>query len=187
MTIFDLDDFRDGNANLELLDRLKLRVPDLKLTLFTIPCPAGSTAEAHAVWLREVRARRPWIEYAVHGWRHTDLECASWTLGQARIYLQRCEKLGIYVKVFRAPYWETSLGLYQAILERDWVIADHPRNAEMRAARPPLRLYDLEQPGPGEVRVHGHIQDTQGNGLAECFEQYAALEPPFRFISEVIA
>jgi len=183
MTCLDLDDFCVGNSQLPLLDELKARVPDLKVTLFTIPCPTGPIAMSpleHAVWLTVVRQSRPWLEFAVHGWRHTFLECRDWSKADALEVLQRAETLAVYARVFKAPYWETSPGLYDAIAERGWVIADHPRNDALRPAG--LRVYHL---GPG--RAHGHVQNVCDNGLAEQFAFYASLQGPFKFVSEVMA
>lgn len=190
MTSLDLDDFGVTNHRLDLLDELKRRVPDLKVTLFTVPNPEGlaqalpsrpdDQVSAHVRWLATVKENRPWLEFALHGWDHSYLECRTWDRYRAINVLLWAEATGIFVKGFRAPYWETSRGLYQALLERGWWIGDHDRNDAARPAA--LPVYKLDHPG----RVHGHVQDWGSNGLQEMWDTYAALRGPFAFVSEIM-
>lgn len=190
MTVLDLDDFHAGNHRLDLLDRLRaLHGPGFRVTLFAVPSPRGAPPAAaswptHRAWLRAARAARPWVEYGAHGWHHDHLECAAWGEARAGAVLDELAAAGLFAPVFRAPYWETSPGLYRALAARGWAVADHPRQAAARAAAAPgLRAYLLDG-GPG--RVHGHVQDVCGNGLAEGFARYAALPGPFRWVSEAL-
>jgi len=180
VTVLDFDDFHIENNRLGLLDQLKTRVPDLKVTLFTIPAPAECLFGDHVRWLRSVKQARPWIEFAVHGWSHSHLECHNWTKGDILRVLYLAGAVEIFVKGFKAPYWETSKGLYEGLLGRGWWIADHVKNKDKRPAG--LRVYELDRP----ERVHGHIQNVCGNGLEEKFEYYASLKGPFQFVSEVM-
>ena len=179
MTVLDFDDFRRENSRLDLLDELKRRVTDLKVTLFTIPMSSCGWM-AHMNWLAQVREERPWIELAMHGLHHDYLECSHWDQPRSLTHLLAVEETGIFVPGFKAPYWETSPGLYAALIERNWWIADHPKNISKRPAG--LRVYELDR----SERVHGHIQNVCGNGLEEKFEYYTSLKGPFQFVSEVM-
>lgn len=186
MTTFDLDDFSILNHQLVQLDALRTIHPDLKVTLFTVPCPnnirefpgAMPSAGVTAAWLRHVLALRPWIQCALHGWHHTQLECRTWTKARTLEALRWAEESGLFVRGFKAPYWEMSAGVYEALLERDWWVADHERNRPMRPAG--IRCYELGRPD----QVHGHVQDIGTNGLQEAWPTYVAMQGPFRFIDE---
>jgi hypothetical protein len=175
-----LDDFHLDNAQIGTLDALKERIPDLKVTLFTIPSPPGRSFDEHVSWLRGVKVLRPWVEFAVHGWDHRYLECRDWGKLKTIDILNQAWESGVFIRGFKAPYWETSKGLYEGLIYRDWWIADHVKNKDKRPAG--LRVYELDRP----ERVHGHIQNVCGNGLEEMFEYYASLKGPFQFVSEVV-
>ena len=92
------------------------------------------------------------------------------------------EKWGVFCKGFKAPYWETSPGLYQALLEKKYWIADHNRNDKIRPKN--LDCYKL-----GPDSWHGHIQNDCGNGLEEAWDKMLKFikgEKEFKFISEVV-
>jgi hypothetical protein len=88
-----------------------------------------------------------------------------------------------FVCGFKAPGWQISDGCYHALLGADWWLADQPYNDHRRP--PGLRVHRL---GDGD-HWHGHIQDVEGNGLAERFpellERVRAAEG-FQFVSEVV-
>jgi len=192
MIIFDLDDFLYEHTHLDELDSLHT-LTDCKVTLFTIMQPCNPehaycsksqyvpTLDQTACYLAYLKKTRPWMEFAVHGYTHTYLECQYWSYEDAERVLRIAEEMGCFVKGFKAPYWETSMGLYQALRERGWWIADHPRNEEKR----PLDL-PVYKMAPG-VSVHGHVHDIGSNGLREARAVYEKMRGPFAFISEVMA
>jgi len=187
-TVVDFDDFSILNNRLGRLDTLKHQIPELKVTLFTVPFPANDrefpgrtpTALEAETWLRWVKSTRPWVELALHGWHHSALECVEWTRQQTVNALIWAEQSGLFVKGFKAPYWTTSYGLYAGLMERGWWIADHERNDAMRPSGLPCF-----KTGFGR-RVHGHVQDIGSNGLNESWGVYTEMKPPFQFISEAM-
>lgn len=182
MTIFDLDDFAINNLGLPLLDTLAASKPDVRVTLFTVPFPLDLWMSEDAVvsGLAAFLLERPWAELALHGFHHTMLECAGWDKATALRALDWAEETGIFVRGFKGPYWAMSIGTYEALQERGWWVADHPKNNDMRPAA--LRCHVLGQPGI----VHGHVQDIGSNGLQENLSEYMSMKPPYRFISEVM-
>lgn len=188
--VVDLDDYRDTHAPwaLPLLDRLRADSGDrFRVTLFTIP---GRTGDATLQALKD----RPWVEIAAHGWTHEGPECADWTLPRALEVLDACESAG-YAKVFKAPHWIAAPATYVALRERDWAIADHPRN---RLTIPRgLRRYvlaDDHRIGVPHgilpvIQAHGHFtQEGVQNGLRENLAIFASLAQwglPYAFVSEV--
>lgn len=180
---FDLDDFSIGNASLEKLDELKRLVPELKVTLFTVPLPFDKpySLSESLEFLRRVKADRPWVEFALHGWQHTYLECQAWTLEEATRAMESMAVTGLFVHGFKAPYWEICPAVYHAANKLGWWVADHERNAQMRP--PGTRVYLLDRP----ERVHGHVQNIGSNGLEEAWDDYVGMTGPFQFVSEAMA
>ncbi len=168
--IVDFDDFEDKNTGFELLLRLKKLESNFKATLFSIPM--GVTLPT----IEKVK-EMGWLELAVHGWNHGHKECENWTKAWALQVLEGCEQAG-FAKVFRAPHWATSQNLYEALLERGWVCADHPKNV---SKQPRGLLSYVVDATPGAV--HGHIT-YGGNALAANMEYYESLHGEFLFVSE---
>lgn len=191
MIIFDLDDWLYEHTHLGTLDSLHT-VTGCKVTLFTIPVPMNPehqlcstydyvpTFHQTVSYLRDLKLTRPWMEFALHGYTHMFLECKNWTKRDACDILILAEKSGVFVKGFKAPYWETSHGLYTALLERGWWIADHDRNDGTRPIE--LPVYKVRAGS-----VHGHVHDIGSNGLREAWDVYAKMRGPFQFISEVMS
>lgn len=176
--IVDFDDWNDANAanTRDMLFQLHREIPGFKVTLFAI----GSQCDP--IVLREL-ASTGWIEFAAHGWTHSYLECSHWNRSFTEEHLARYEGIGCFAKVFKAPYWETSPGLYEGLIRRGWMLADHPRNDDVRPKELEPRTYKLGTPGC----VHGHVQNVCGNGLQEKFEYYRSLRADrFLFVSEAI-
>ena len=182
VTVFDLDDFAVDNHGGGLLDRLRDTVPGLKVTLFVVPFPLDKGYPHDAVWewLAAYLRKRPWVQYALHGFHHTYLECKAWDKARTLEALRWAEDSGIFVRGFKGPYWAMAPGVYEALLERGWWVADHPENNAMRPAA--LRCHLLGTPNI----VHGHVQDIGTNGLREAWGRYTTMAGPFEFIDEVM-
>ena len=172
MIYVDFDDFNESNHRLDLLEKLHEKLPGFKVTLFTIP-------EPNTVGFLLKVADLDWVQMVPHGWRHSFLECAGWSKERALTYLNMCDDLRVFKKGFKAPYWETSNGLYEALLEKKYWIADHDRNDGIRPGD--LPVYKV-----GVNSSHGHIQDVCGNGLEETFDKLLKLQGPFGFIDDLM-
>lgn len=181
MLIIDLDDFSSSNSKLDLLDRLYDINKNLKLTLFTVPF------ETPYSWLDDVAKKRPWIQFAVHGYTHaTPRECLVWDTFSMKNVMRHIHPP--YSHVFKAPGWNLSDACYDVLTETGWILADHPKNAERRQAwvRKGLKIYDFMEHGLNAM--HGHMQNVCHNGLEEYFKVYedrVRREHDFRWISEV--
>jgi len=156
MVLLDLDDFCEGNSRLHELCLLRRQIPGFKVTLFTI---VGRCSPAYLSAI----ASLDWIDLVPHGEMHeTSRECQGWTYDRSVRYLDWVEPLGL-TRGFKAPGWQISDGMYQALLERDWWVADQEYNDGRRPAG--LRNYVL---GRGEnVQIHGHVGHLGGHNLNE--------------------
>ena len=176
--ILSFDDFYEGCTSYDLLFKLKKRIPQLKVNIFTI------LGRCSLNWIKNTSAI-PWIELIPHGWFHNGPECKIWTKEETLDYLDLIKPLEL-TKGFKAPGYVASKGTYEAIIERDYWICD----IERRSGRWPkgLRVYLNNTPD----RVQGHIGRLPGHfgrmkdGLKEKFDYYASLTGEFLFIKDIM-
>lgn len=172
--IVDVDDHYPENNAMPWMYRLKEINPAFKATLFAVP---GRGSD-------EFWENHPdWIELAVHGWRHETVdECIDWT--EDRMDLHIMGKPGRFVKGWKSPGWQTSDGVYRALVEWDWWVAD--QHLEDRRRPPGLPTYFYEDE---DDRIHLHVQDVCGNGLNESWDwlvERVASATEFKFCSEAL-
>ncbi len=178
--IFDLDDLctdADSGAALGLLYQLKAMRPDFKATLFAIP---GRCLPI----LFDTMA--DWLELAVHGWMHPDPhECQDWSRERMLRLMDEFVVKDWFVQGFKAPGWQISDGCYEALLERDWWVADQPYNDARRPLG--LRCHLLGSPD----HWHGHVNGVGvDNGIRDTWGEVQELvreAESFEFMSEVVA
>ena len=170
--LFDADDFCEDNNSLDLLFRIRSKVPGFKASLFTIP---GLCSKE---FIEEIK-RIEWIRMYPHGWLHTTpRECQAWSYQESKDYLEKIEPLRLG-KCFKAPGWQISDGMYQALLEKDYMVADQEYNNSRRPDK--LKSYILDSPN----KVHGHIGNMGGenaNSLDKIFDTVVQLRGNFEFI-----
>jgi len=154
----DADDFCEGNDKFELLSEIKKINPDFRINLFTI---VGRSSKQ---WLDSMKSIE-WIHMIPHGWIHdTPRECELWSYDQSRMYLDAMEKYKLE-RGFKAPGWQISDGMYKALVEYGYWVADQHYNDERR---------------PKELRVHYatnehyHIGHLGGHNVNEIgfFKEY---------------
>jgi hypothetical protein len=171
--IIDADDFHETNNRLDLLFRIKEHIPNFKINLFTVP---GLCSDR---FLEEMK-KLDWIDMIPHGWTHPNpIECAKWTYAQSCSYLDRIEPLKL-THGFKAPGWQITDGMYGALLEKGYWVADQPYNNKRRPSE--LRAYVID----ADNKKHYHIQNVCGNGLEERFNEIMSLSGEFQFIKDII-
>lgn len=170
--LVDLDDFCEANNDLDLLFQIRAKVPGFKASLFTIP---GLCSDAFLDEIRKIE----WIRMYPHGWLHsTPRECQHWSYMDSIDYLTKIERYG-FGKVFKAPGWQISDGMYNSLLERGYMVADQAYNDSRRPSGLPAYILDS-----GE-KIHGHIGNMGGenmNSTERIFDQLCSLEGEFSFI-----
>lgn len=172
----DADDFCDENSAFEVLNSIKERNPAFKITLFAIParCSLSLIAECNGL---------DWIELVPHGWEHPHArECENWSYERSIQYLDDIDHFGL-VRGFKAPGWQISDGMYQALLERGYWVADQEYNDERRPKELPVYLLNA----PERLHYHiGHMGGHNPNEITPYAEFLANLKGEFRFVSETI-
>lgn len=159
--IVDLDDFSETNHRYDLLHELKRANPAFKVTLFAVP-GLGTDGFWESV--------PDWCELAVHGWQHpSPLECRDWTYQRMLRLMNEPVVQRHFVRGFKAPGWQISTGVYQALLDQGWWVADQHLEDHRRPAGLPVYLHE-DSPD----RWHGHIQNVCGNGLEETWGELLA-------------
>ncbi|MCK4500368.1 hypothetical protein KAU11_07715 [Candidatus Babeliales bacterium] len=153
--IVDADDFCEGNSGFETLRSIKHQVPDFKISLFTI---VGKCS----IEFLEKMSELDWIRLYPHGLYHkTSRECENWSYNESLEYLRMCEIFGVYRECFKAPGWQISDGMYKALDEKGWVVADQAYNNERRPKD--LEAYILDSPN----KLHFHIGHMGGHNVNE--------------------
>lgn len=184
--IFTLDDFKEDNHRLDLLQAIKEQSPGMKVTLFTEP------AHCSYEWLKGIKEKYDWVEFAIHGWEHDVYreqykrlypnECEDWTYERTIKCLDDVEKKfpGIFVKGFKAPGWQINDEVYRALEDRGYWVMNH-------------YIHHIPETGRFYTTNHlweynGHIQDTPYNGLENLYNNKNVFLPDskYYFVSEMI-
>lgn len=163
MAVLDWDDFHENNHRLDLLHQLKELNPALKATLYAVPGLGTPNFWASVP---------EWLELVPHGWMHPDPhECQDWSYSEMVAYMNAIEEdYPWFERGFKAPGWQISDGIYDALLHRGWWVADQHLEDGRRPKKLPVYFYE-----DGPDRWHGHIQDVCGNGLVERWDEVVAL------------
>ena len=181
MIYLDLDDFCETNSSLELLKRLKEEIPGFRVNLFTIP---GLCTPVWLSWVQQ--AYGSWVDLIPHGWAHTTpRECESWDASQCDRYFDWLGRnYPTLTQGWKAPGWQISGAMFQALRRRNWWLADQPYNRERRPQG--LRIYELDSPN----KLHGHIGHLGGYNANELSLIYREIlkrrEEPFGFIRDLM-
>ncbi len=164
MLFVDADDYCETNDGNGLLEALHVRNPAFAVTLFTIP------AHCSLPWL-ERKLQVPWMRLVPHGWRHgTSRECEAWSYDTSRRYLDAVEPLGME-RGFKAPGWQISDGMYRALLDRGWWVADQHYNDARRPAG--LRVF---HPGAHHYHVGQWGEGKNANEIGRYLDELAGMK-----------
>jgi len=167
MIVVDFDDFCEEENKLDLLYKLKEKIPNFKVTLFTIPGKSSNK------FLENLK-KNDWMQFGIHGEYHTYLECEKWDKNKINQVLDKYEPLGYYEKLFKAPYWRGNEEIYKVLDERGYIIAE---NKPIEYVKNKYLLYNYS--------VHGHISNVCDNGIEEKYDYYSSLNGDFKFITEL--
>jgi len=161
----DFDDFEEKNNRLDWLWQLHDEFPYFKVNLFTIP---ERCKDSFLEYIRKI----DWIQLCVHGWEHKHNEHVP----ENKLIV--CSATG-YAKVYRAPYWQLSDEMYKRLKKMDYKIMLHPDDSR-EGIKYNWNIKD-SPPSLDTLLGHGHIQDTQGNGLIEAMENILKLPKDTKF------
>jgi peptidoglycan/xylan/chitin deacetylase (PgdA/CDA1 family) len=186
--VFDLDDECDAWSSLPWLLALKEKLPNLKVTLFTIPL---ESSYPHLLKLKQY----DWIELALHGAthrinnEHNPREMQHWTSLTAACYFSFIDEFygDIFVRGLKAPGWQISDDLYRTASNFGYWIMDQTYNDARRPEG--MKYYCLNEEG----NLHGHTWNCNG-GVDNFIEDMINRgdfdkvwpEDEFKFVSEVV-
>ena len=200
----EADDFQDryDRNGLNFLFYWKAKYPDFKITLFTIP-------DRTSPEMLELMSKHDFIRLAMHGWNHeSNFECWGWDEIKTNAYLDRVEKTGAYIKMFKSPGWmitdkyggytadaDTPVGkdpqvVYRVLTERGYTIVDRHYNKPARPANSNVICIDCN-----DQIVHFHTWDMETgdkagrNGFRQVEEEHGVPwdnKTQFRWLEEAI-
>ena len=158
--VFDADDFApdwESNALSWFID-LKSRCPQFKVTLFTI---LGR-------WKLDVLkmfSSFDWIQLAAHGWTHMkNDEVLEWDKKKWFEVINKYERTGLFVPIFKAPNWEMSPLGYQVLKELGWAVAI--RKHQINDVLVGMKYYCFET---NYFAVHAHTWTMQAHSKEGMF------------------
>ena len=192
----EADDFNPLNHRFDVLEKLRSRYPNFKITMFTIPwdiryeTDKGGLPIKHErfkAWTNVVRhaVEDGWLEIAVHGLTHSpgEFKGIEGRLAEAKVKFAEAFFNDVkipFVKIFKAPYWQLSSEGKKAIQDLGYkVVEDHYYNWNIKDDFP----VELDN-----IIGHGHVQDVSDNGLDQSLIRLVQIpnEYEWKFISEVI-
>lgn len=192
----EADDFNPKNHRFDILEKLRDRFPNFKITVFTVAWDIRYDTETGGLpvsreefksWVNIVRHAidEGWLEVAVHGLTHAPHEFydlkPDLAVAKVKFAQKMLEDAKIpYVKIFKAPFWELKENGKKAIEKEGFrVVEDGYYNWNIKDEFP----VELDK-----VIGHGHIQDVVGNGLSESLIRLMQIPDDYewKFISEVL-
>jgi hypothetical protein len=192
----EYDDFSAVNHNLVVLERMKEHLPNLKVTLFTVPFEirfCSNLQDSAPLVLPKFKPfvkainSLDWIEIALHGLTHAPMEFAELSyegaMKRITVGMKMFENAGItnFAKIFKAPQWALSREAKRAAQDMGFVVLeDNYYNWNLANDEPNA---DAKEP----FIMHGHVQETMGNGMEESMHRVLRLSPDteFLFLSDI--
>jgi len=202
--ILEYDDFHWAAPEncLDVIERFKSEVPDIKITMFTVPNLRGAPLYDNVDWCRRVRALcdEGTLEIARHGFSHSPLEYEycdyDYAVKSLLLGDRILETAGIpYVKVFRGPYWGLNDATVMALNNLGYTHLynhiDHSSIGHNFNGKVVFYNWNLanEAPDFNFLVGHGHTHNVCGNGISETLEKVLSfihkVHPKFKFASSV--
>lgn len=172
----EYDDFSPLNHRFDLLEKLRERYPDFKVTMFTVPWEirlspdtkgTPITEKKYKPWVDRVKKaqKEGWLNIAIHGLTHNINEFEKLGYDETKKRVVIAQKMFANVGIetngmFKAPFWllteEGKLAVEDLGLK---VMEDGYYNWNLKD----------EMPKGKKLIAHGHIHDTMGNGLDESY------------------
>lgn len=202
--VLEYDDFHWLNPEncIETIRRFKKLVPNIKLTMFTVPYLRSKALFENKEWCYEVRelVSSGTLEIARHGYLHSPLEYEycdyDYAIKSLILGDQILNHSGIqFVKVFRGPYWGLNSYTVSALNDLGYTHLynhiDHSEIGHNFNGKVVFYNWNLGKAPPDfNLSIgHGHTHNVCGNGIEETFDNVIDFintnEPNFLFSSEV--
>jgi hypothetical protein len=164
LIVVDADDFFEECNHLDLLFRMRAKIPEFKITLFTI---LGLCTPAFL----DLLAPLDWIQLACHTRFHNPVP--GMVQKDFEEEIKEWDSLSLLypnmVKGFKAPGWQMTTWAYEVLKERNFWVADIWPPHESNKGRPEMKTFRMPMTATGRALVHFHVWDVCGNGLAAIF------------------
>ena len=180
IVILDTDDLSSTKTGFGLLLKMKEHYPQFKCTCFSSALDISLfykkiKVENYRNWIKLIK-QHPWVEIAPHGFCHVKGDSMIKDENKTKAYVRAIENTFKlfdfpYVKVFKAPHWECSDAVEEALKEKNYVLAIDRNNPKVFTD---IKTYifnwsiDEKMPNYPVLKAHGHIHGTN-NGLDVCY------------------
>lgn len=173
---YDNDDFSPLNHRFDILEKLKERYPDFKVTMFTIPWEirfspdtkgTPITEERYKPWVEKVKKaqKEGWLDIAIHGLTHAPREFEKLGYDEAKKRVMVAQKMFANVGIktngmFKAPFWLLSKEGKKSIEDLGLKVMENG-----------YYNWNLKDDMPDEEKLiaHGHVHNTCDNGMEESY------------------
>ena len=157
-----LDDFGEKNSNMDLLWRLRDNFDDFRVNLF-----ATIDNNLRDSWLNYIHDLK-WIQLCVHGYHHVHHE----ELDEDVLKVITPKP---FVKVYKAPFWELSDGMYERLKKLGFEILLH--QDDPREGIKYNWEIDRNIPNSPIIHAYGHVyphdyRSAKGNTGSSLFSNY---------------
>lgn len=187
----DLHDASILRTPYDLLNRLKDRIPNLKVTLFWIPwdyaTEVGTMRTLKADKLEQLRDMEDWVQIVPHGLTHMPREFEKADRKTMEDFInevpKELEKQGIKIeRGFCAPQWLWNQKVVDVLDENGWWGAVDRNQPDMLR---PMKYYEYNKSleenykdfSGDLLKLHGHVDYTSINDLSRNFLHVAKSLP----------
>ena len=174
---YDVDDLSPYCHRFDLIENLRERYLDFKMTAFFIPWDIRYNAQEKGTPITDKRYKDfadyvvdgqldGWLDISIHGLTHAPEEFLNLTYTEAQNRLLVAQKMltnvGIkYNDMFKAPQWLINKDAKKAVEDMGMkVMEDGYYNWNTKDEMPKKKR---------KIIAHGHVQDVMGNGIEESF------------------
>lgn len=201
--VLEFDDLHWSGAEdcLNNIAYLVAKVPDIKMSFFTIPFLRLQELRENEMWCWHIREyiKSNNIRLAVHGLVHTSEEFKHVSYDTAYDNLNIAEKIfeaaDLPVSyVFRGPHWGMNEDTLLALEDRGYThLYNHKDYSHLKSDILDVIYYNwnLKDSAPDDdlLIAHGHTHNVCGNGIQESTDKILAYiekeKPEFKFVDEI--
>jgi hypothetical protein len=182
--VLTLDDFSVLNNRLDLLWRLKKHFDNFKVSLFTVPDDIKHKIGNRDEALAKIKDCLDWIQIIPHGLRHNSSEAKKWDYWLFRDKIvpaikKHFDKDGLpYVFGFKAPHWDWTQGVVNALNELNWFGAISPKRPDMPVTkRFYIHDYSIHEDFilKDGLKLQGHLNGTSPDDLEKNIDKLLKL------------
>lgn len=200
--VLDFDDFSLVNNKFDLLFKLREHYPNLKVSLFMIPCDVGYEFGSAHIFRQDaldtLKLNLDWIQLIPHGLTHVDREFEKADGAAMELAIKAIDETfkmdGLpYIKGFKAPQWLWNQNVVDVLDRNEWFGAVDRNQPDMPTTKKFYR-YNFRAFEPfwlsnlPTLKIHGHINPKMDDDIEKCFLRLMQIPPDaeFCFVADLL-